>query len=49
MHHRAHLQERKVAYYYIWFSALSVPAGVLGRREAGRAHSVEAVIQLVLS
>ena len=33
-HHCAHLQECKAIHYCIWFSALKVLAGVLGRREA---------------
>jgi len=32
-------------HYCIWFSALNVLAGALGRREAGRVHCVEAVFQ----
>ena len=32
-------------HYCIWFSALKVLAGVLGRREAGRVHCVEAVFR----
>jgi len=45
-HHCAHLQECKTVQYCIWFSALEVLAGVLGRREAGRVHCVEAVCRL---
>ena len=45
-HHCAHLQECKAVHYCTWFSALKVLAGVLGRREAGRVHCVEAVFRL---
>jgi len=41
--HCAHLQECKSVNYCIWFSAFKVLAGVLGHREAGRVHCVEAV------
>jgi len=42
-----HLQECKAVHYCIWFSALKVMVGVLGRRAAGRVHCVEAVFRLV--
>jgi len=45
VHHYAHLQEREAVFYCICFSALNVLAGLLGSREAGRVHCVEAVIQ----
>jgi len=38
MHHCAHLQECKTVHYCIWFSALNVLTGVLGRWEAGHVH-----------
>jgi len=46
-HHYAHLQERKAVYNCVRFSALNVLVGVLGSREAGRVHSVVAVIRIV--
>ena len=33
--------------YCVWFSALKVLAGVLGRREACRVHCVEALFRLI--
>ena len=41
-HHCAHLQESNAVHYCVWFTALEVLDGVLGRREEGRVHCVEA-------